>query len=289
VAGTAVKGTIASAPIRRTGKLGAGAVLAVSAAILVTAVLQRRRAGSLRSDALSLLTVFGLLHYSAYAFWLWIPGEDDYRLYYFMPQVMLASAALGGALGPPARRWIRSVWLRRALAAVGIVLLTQHLYDGILSRYEWRPWEAGPVAEKGLYGWVRRTFPEEAVLGARDAGKLGFFTERPVVNLDGLINDQRLLEAIRHDREDEYLLSSPVRYVLIGRPWLQGFDASNPQIPPRERGGLGETLYRLAQRPGVSLRDVTPGPGEGTEDWAVIEILRGGGDFSRNRAIRPAP
>jgi hypothetical protein len=90
------------------------------------------------------------------------------------------------------------------------------------------------------------------------------------VNLDGLINDAEMVAVLRDGREAEYLARSPIRYVLMDRPWLLGFDPAHPDTPPRERSGLPEALWQLHRRPDVDVREV---PGA-TEDWVVTEIVR---------------
>lgn len=48
----------------------------------------------------------------------------------------------------------------------------------------------------GLSETLNKTLPEDATVGAWNAGALGFFLERPVVNLDGLVNDKAYLEVL---------------------------------------------------------------------------------------------
>jgi len=265
----AAKGSPIERPVVRTGSLGGAAALAVAGGLLTLALARRRRAGPPLTDALVVLASFCALHYAAYVLWLWTAGETWYRLYYFAPEVMLLAAACGAALGP-ALDAVRGPILRRSVAAAGLALMAWHVADhaaGARSSYDARP---GPVAERHIYGWIReRTAPDD-VLGARDAGKLGFFSDRAVVNLDGLINDQRLLEALREDRVAEYVCRSPIRYLLYDRPLLGGFDPASPTFPPLDAAEVGLTLHRLHGLPGCSIREV---PGA-TDDWVVIEVIR---------------
>lgn len=41
--------------------------------------------------------------------------------------------------------------------------------------------------------WIFENLPNDAVLGSYNAGQLGYFSNRPVINLDGLVNNQELL------------------------------------------------------------------------------------------------
>lgn len=44
--------------------------------------------------------------------------------------------------------------------------------------------------------WIRENTPQDAIIGAWNAGQLGYFSGRRVVNLDGLINSKRYLELV---------------------------------------------------------------------------------------------
>jgi len=112
----------------------------------------------------------------------------------------------------------------------------------------------GRVADRFIYGWIRSTVPAGTVLGAKDAGKLGWFSGRTVVNLDGLINDDRFLDALRDGRVGAYVCGSPIRYLFIDRPYL------------------GEFQAELSRTATCGLRDTDPS----TKDWAVLEVDREG-------------
>jgi len=263
---SAVEGLPGAATLIRHGRILTGFLLIVLVGCFFLAVRFRRRG---LTDPLFLLGVFAVLHAVAYAGWLWSPGETSYRLYYFLPLAMLVAASVGAALGPVLE--VAFAPSMRAFLAIALLALAGgRIFPRQVAALPATESGAGPVADRYIYGWVRRELPPDAVLGAPDAGKLGYFSGHPVVNLDGLANDQRFLHAVVTNTEDEYLLHSPIRFVLIDRPWLNGFDPSHSATPPARRAGFGETLYRLARRPGVQLRDV-PGP---PPDWVVVEILR---------------
>jgi hypothetical protein len=44
--------------------------------------------------------------------------------------------------------------------------------------------------------WMTETLEEDAIVGSFNAGQLGYFTDRPVVNLDGLINHVSYFETV---------------------------------------------------------------------------------------------
>jgi hypothetical protein len=242
------------------------------ALLLAAAIARRRRAGPVSSDALALLVAFCVLHYCVYALWLWTAEEEQYRLYYYLPEMMLLAAATGGALGPGVKgAWVRPV-LRRSLVAACLLLLVVRLVRATTESIATKESEPGPVAtsEDRLYAWLPRVLPPDAVLGAENTGRIGYFTSLPVVNLDGLINDQRLVEAIRDGRKELYILESPIRYIVTDSAYLRGFDVSRPDVPPDPRRDMGELLYRLARWHGCTFREIRGAPrGE-----VVVEIIR---------------
>lgn len=63
--------------------------------------------------------------------------------------------------------------------------------------------------------WVRDQLPEDATIWAGSAGILGYFSNRTVVNIDGLANDYDFLE--------NYL--EPGKRVDYNRKWQYGIDA----------------------------------------------------------------
>jgi hypothetical protein len=226
---------------------GAWAGLAATAAIAALAwVAWRRRCACPISagDPALVLAAFAALHYAAYALWLWTPGEDVYRAYYFLPEVLLLAVLLGWGL----------TRLKPVVGIAAIVVLALHLgveSERYLALLDAQP---GRVADRFIYGWIRENLPADAVLGARDAGKLGWFSGRTVVGLDGLINDDRFFAALRGGTEGAYVCDSPIRYVLIDRPYLDGY------------------LTELAKTASCSFRDTDPA----SRDWAVVEVLRPG-------------
>jgi hypothetical protein len=270
VASGAFEDTAMESVARRTGTLGGFLAMLFAVATVIAALAQRRRAGPPGSDALVALATFAALHYAIHVAWLWSGGEARYRLYYYTPEAMLLAAAAGAAVGPWLGRLRRPI-VRRALGATGLAFLGWHLGTSAAAMRALYAAEPGPVAERYIYPWVRERLPPDAILGARDAGKLGYFSGRPVVNLDGLINDQRLFAALRTETVAEYICRSPIDYLFYDRPVLGGYDPSSPDTPPPPEADLGRDLYRLHNLPECSIREIP----KSTDDWVVVNVLRG--------------
>jgi len=63
--------------------------------------------------------------------------------------------------------------------------------------------------------WMRSNLPQETRVFMVDlSGTMGYFSERGVVNGDGLINSWEYLDALRHGRLVEYLTQHNVKYVV---------------------------------------------------------------------------
>jgi hypothetical protein len=64
--------------------------------------------------------------------------------------------------------------------------------------------------------WISENLPEDAVLASWNAGELGYFSNRPVINLDGLINSVDYYEAVLTGPVSltDYLKDNQVDYVV---------------------------------------------------------------------------
>jgi hypothetical protein len=61
--------------------------------------------------------------------------------------------------------------------------------------------------------WARDHTGKEDVFAIIDAGIFGYFSQRPVVNLDGKANSYEFLRYVQSGTVDAYLKSANVRYV----------------------------------------------------------------------------
>ncbi|MBI5641337.1 MAG: hypothetical protein HZA17_13025 [Nitrospirae bacterium] len=72
------------------------------------------------------------------------------------------------------------------------------------------------VKEKSYSDGLFSFLDKQSVIGATDCGMVGFWSERRVVNLDGLINSYEYQEAIRDRRLREFLDKNSVTHILVG-------------------------------------------------------------------------
>lgn len=135
----------------------------------------------------------------------------------------------------------------------------------ILSAYSWRislnapwPWQSS-MLKGGLY---LKKYPIEGSVGAWNAGIISWFSERQIVNLDGLVNDE-VLQYAKSGRLSDYVAKLQITYVMDFPFMLSSvFSASHgysdgklnscliieyeiPSASPAEQFGGKLTLYKV--------------------------------------------
>lgn len=63
--------------------------------------------------------------------------------------------------------------------------------------------------------WARQNTLPEDVFALSDAGVFGFFSERSVINLDGLVNNLQYQETIRRKELNKYIQKNKVKYIVV--------------------------------------------------------------------------
>jgi hypothetical protein len=103
--------------------------------------------------------------------------------------------------------------------------------------------------------WIQGNVERDAVLGAFNSGQLGFFSDRSVVNLDGLINNvsylERVLQAPSPDALMSYMDTVGIDYIvdyLLGR-WRQPIEREFTTIQQFElaSGGSLRIMKRVSR------------------------------------------
>jgi hypothetical protein len=178
--------------------------LVTGAVLLLAATLALR--GLARAVLLTLLLAC-TLHVLAFTSLL---GRFGASTWYFVPEYACAIGFLGvmlakAAAGRPRAGCYLGISLVLLLAPQAFMAQRKIMAtneDGLFrTRYE--------LTEK-----IRETLPDDAIIGSWNAGQLGYFSERTVVNLDGLVNDTAYYEFLR-ERGDvrEYLMREGIRYI----------------------------------------------------------------------------
>ncbi len=171
--------------------------------------------------------------------------------WYFVPErfalVVLASRTVAEVGG----EWLKS---RRAMLNLASALLLA----STLGFAWWRDWKrpldrSWHVAAYDAAGWARVHLPKNAVLAMKDAGHFSLFSERPVINLDGLVNNFDYQDELRQGRFADYLKENHAAY-LVQHAFADAPDVGTGRYREYEYRSYSQ-LYRMT---GGSIR-FTPG------------------------------
>jgi len=164
------------------------------------------------------------------------------------------AAALAAACGLAVR--LPRVGPYAGAAGTALVMAGVAFYGALLM-----PWDGVPLPAQRNYGkeswlgnaheaaaWMRDNLPREAVVASFNAGALGYFSERTVINIDGLVNDFRFFEYRVNKRIGDYLRESGVTH----------FSDSEAVMTPAQQHadiGLPDAVFTLLHetRPGGSF------------------------------------
>jgi hypothetical protein len=164
---------------------------------------------------LRLLIVYGGLHYIAYGFWL-LGNYQGYQTPEFLLMTILTAVGLK-AIYERFNPFVRRDILTQGAPVMVAVLV---LYSGALCvryiRYYTLP-TAEHNSHTDLYWmarWMRSHLPPNTKVGAWNAGILGYFSDRCVVNLDGLVNSHEYFERyLKTNRVAQYLLRERINFL----------------------------------------------------------------------------
>lgn len=198
-------------------------------------------------------------------------------LWYFAPvglyacvllTLVAADLADGARLETPEKAPHRAVLPIAAILAVpllaALVVQGRSFADPHLRSIQEANREAG--------GWISTHVPPGTVLGSWDAGVVGYFTDQPVMNLDGVVNSFAYLEASEAGTQGEFLRDRDLAYVVNHGPLVDGED---PEIHEAVTHLLGEDADDdLVQEHRVEFtyRGTTTGSGgsASTDEMAVF-------------------
>lgn len=181
------------------GTFGAGALWLAQ----FLPLLPPNRRASLRRimNPLTPFVLYSVGVYLAYA--LVLHSSQSWSPWYYVIQpwlaVLLAAFALEAVLQSQPLVWLREQrFAVYGIATVGLVMLL------ILARQLWLIDASSAQALRDaplLTGasWARDNLDSTAIIGAWNAGAIGYLSERRTINLDGLVNSYTFFETQRHD------------------------------------------------------------------------------------------
>jgi hypothetical protein len=87
-----------------------------------------------------------------------------------------------------------------------------------------KDWRLSPETNAVIYEayqvglWLRENTPPQSRCATWDAGVIGYFAHRPVINLDGLVNTYDFLPLLKSKLLPTYLKEKNVRYLTTYHP-----------------------------------------------------------------------
>lgn len=226
-----------------TGAVALGGLLAVPVLVLARlARLAPKLAGAagrgleslsaVQKSVLSVVFVSSLARVSYYAIFQQYPESS--RIWYYTQELLVLAAVFGLSSGWTLRRLTGQRAPRWSALALGTCCMLGVISS--LSAPASDDWETGSVV---AVAEVRKLLGPEAVLAAESAGVLGFFLPNPVVNIDGLVNDEHFFDYLRRDAVREYIQTERIGYLL---------DLVKPGVVARVWDKMGAESVRLVWR-----------------------------------------
>ncbi|MBN1164296.1 MAG: hypothetical protein JXB45_06940 [Candidatus Krumholzibacteriota bacterium] len=85
--------------------------------------------------------------------------------------------------------------------------------------------------------WARHNTDKNAIFAMKDSGHFGFFSERKVINLDGIVNNSSYQETIKNKQLNLYLKENGVKYLVQHAFW------NNEAVNSGRYGSYTEKYY----------------------------------------------
>jgi hypothetical protein len=182
-------------------------ILVLLAMLLLFSILWKSSPRS--NSAWKILFIYSILLIAAYSFYIF--GQWFYHRYYF------AIAFMGTIWGGNLLFYIDSSFkkrlsIRRAFKTIIVIVFV------VIYLLQWKQIfsELPRNQNLKLYRMVKvveKKTPKEAVIGCFQSGFLGYYSDRKVINLDGVVNQEALM-AMKENRLGEYVAKEGMTYIM---------------------------------------------------------------------------
>jgi len=154
----------------------------------------------------SFILIFLLFHYSFYTLYFW-----EYRFYYFLPEMIFLSILFSMIIV----EWIKDKFSNKESFVNQTVLILVILVFVIGGIKIFTAQHEQTLAFKTAQ-WIKTNIPNDKILGSANTGILSYFTQMRFVNLDGMVNNDELLNAYKEGNEKyvEYLKKNRIEYLV---------------------------------------------------------------------------
>lgn len=255
------------------GPIGPGLAATVVVALVALSLWLARRPGEptdarRRMSELSLLV--GLAYVSGLLLVAYYDRTSSWKLlswYYYAatlvlligPGIVVANAFVWwrarrerAAAGPRRAAW--SPGLAAGIAAVAVVVVLS-VAAGVVTRVDARGDEDFFVQSAAIADRLDRTLPRSAVLGMGDrAGVLGYELDRPVVSIEGIVNNAAYIDALQDGTVRRFLRRAGVDYYVRSintaeeKSTTPRRDQGGAWSPPASCGRRAEPLYGVGPK-----------------------------------------
>lgn len=169
--------------------------------------------------SLRILSLYGALHATYYI----MLQTDAYSLRWAKgPELLMMSVALLCMLSDLLRRLARRFQVRVLAAPLLLLLaLVSVAYNGLraLDLKVVRDFEVDSADFWAAVEYIRSHLPADSVIASKSIGFIGYFSERPVFSVDGLLNSTEYYrDYLRRNRKTEYMKIHQVRYSINAMP-----------------------------------------------------------------------
>ncbi len=180
-------------------------------AILVAVIIYFIKSGYLMKvfklfSGYGFIPIYLLFHYSFYTLYFW-----EYRFYYFLPEIIFLIITISIVTGI----WIKDKFVsldQKVFKILIAIIAFVFLLGGIkifTAQHE------QTLALKTAK-WLRANLNNDVIIGSANSGVLSYFTQFKVVNLDGMVNNDELLNTYKAGADEyiKYLQRKNIKYLV---------------------------------------------------------------------------
>ena len=150
----------------------------------------------------------------------------------------------------------KGVWFAQRIAALTLILMTLFfLLQGAVAYAQDVAIVEGEMV--AVAQWLAENTPEDALVASHDIGAIGYFAERPLLDLAGLISPEIIPLLADESALEEYVLGSDADYLVTapGWPYTAVAEDNSTQLvystdfPLTQEAGLNNMTVYILQRP----------------------------------------
>jgi hypothetical protein len=182
--------------------------------------------------------LFLLFFFLIYYIWIYVHAETRLRLFILTilgtttAMVLSYSALYGNVLETWKYYWLPVLYLNIFLFSCSLTLLSSSLRRvlmlcliGLTLVFSWIYFKDmkrtilfkishSEHPRHEMVAYINHNLPEHAILGSWDAGYLGYYCQRTLINLDGLVNNYEIVPYLRNKNMDAYIDKNGIDYLV---------------------------------------------------------------------------